>query len=86
VVSHFAFGRFHGENMVVVHGKMISVVVFGNSRFNIVGGVNVEPSVKQMNGRICRKQMGDKISWVFHDKSFSYFSSMILATTGLGLF
>lgn len=47
---------FHGvigrEDVVVFHIEMVTVVIFGDTAFPVVGRVDVKAVVEHMNGRI----------------------------------
>lgn len=50
----------HGQDVVVFHPVFITVVVVFSVMGNVVGGVDIDLSIKYMGGRIRSKDMGDQ--------------------------
>ena len=75
---------FHGvigrEDVVVFHIEMVTVVIFGDTAFPVVGRVDVKTVVEHMHGRVCHIISGYQVSFFFlHD-------SIILKVNILNLF
>ena len=63
---------FHGvigrEDVGVFHIEMVTVVIFGDTAFPVVGRVDVKTVVEYMHGRVCHIISGYQVSFFFlHD-------------------
>ena len=50
----------HGQDVIVFHEVLITVVIILTIVGNVMGRVNIDLSVKDMGGRIRGKDMGDQ--------------------------
>ena len=65
MVGDGAFYVGHGEDVVVVHVILVSIVVVLNVSLPVVGRVDVELAIEDVGTGVCCEEMGDDRARVF---------------------
>ena len=73
---HYVVSR---ENMVIFHIKVVAIIVLLHAAFPIMTGIDVNPAIKDMHGRICHIITRNQVShFFFHIQSILKIKQVIL--------